>query len=251
MSLPHAPRIVSKQEERVMKPLNWNTKLLEAVAHLANVTKRDFSKACIIADEAFEKVGRPGGAKQLTDEILSSALVPQQSGSGDAKVSTGITSVRQPASGRRQSAPSASNVPNGVPTETPAIEGRQSLDNIVVSGHNPSRPSLIVKLPVNAPSPPLPATSPVAASSSPAAAPIKSEQVVPIMLQEGFGDDDDESLGSEERLNLESRRKILKHELAIVQLKLEIDDRRRKREREEKAARARQPGSSAHKPLLV
>ena len=251
MSLPHAPRIASKREERVMKPLNWNTKLLEAVAHLANVTKRDFPKACIVADEAFEKVGRPCGAKQLTDEILSSALVPQHSGSGGAEASTGITSAQQPGSDRRRSAPSAPSVPSGVSIETPAIEGRQSLDNIVVSGQIPSRPSLIVKLPVNAPSLPLPATSPVAASSSPAAAPIKSEQVVPIMLQEGLGDDDGESLGDEERLNLESRRQILEHQLAIVQLKLGIDDRRRKKEREGKAARARQPGSSVHKPLLV
>jgi hypothetical protein len=62
---------------------------------------------------------------------------------------------------------------------------------------------------------------------------------------------DGESSGSEERLNLESRRQILEHELAIVQLKLDIDDRRKKKERERKAARARQPGGSVDEPLLV
>jgi hypothetical protein len=71
------------------------------------------------------------------------------------------------------------------------------------------------------------------------------------MQQEGLNHDEGESSGSEERLNLESRRKILEHELAIVQLKLDIDDRRKKKERERKATRARQPGDSVHEPLLV
>jgi hypothetical protein len=71
------------------------------------------------------------------------------------------------------------------------------------------------------------------------------------MLQEGLDNDDGESSGSEERLNLESKRQILEHELAIVQLKLDIDDRRKRKERERKAARARQPGGSVEKALLV
>ena len=243
--LPHAPRVTSKQDQPIIKPLDWNTKLLEAVARLAKVTKGDFPKACVIADDAFEKVGRPGGAKQLTDEILSSTLVPQHPGSGSAHASAGTTSIQQPTSTRRQSAPS------GAPTETPAIEGRQSPENIAVSRQIPTRPSLVVKLPVNARSPPPPVTSSVTAYPSPPTPPVKSEHVVPIMQQENPDDDDGLSSGSEERLDLEARKRILKHEFAIVQLKLEIDDRKKRKERERKAARARQPGGSIEKALLV
>jgi hypothetical protein len=71
------------------------------------------------------------------------------------------------------------------------------------------------------------------------------------MQQEGFDHYDGESSGSEERLNLESRRQILEHELAIVQLKLDIDDRRKKKEKERKATRVRQLGGSLDEPLLV
>ena len=228
-----------------MKPLNWNTKLLEAVAQLATVTKGDFLKAYLIADDAFEKFGRPGGAKQLNHEILLSALVPQHPGSDDAQASVGRPSVQQPASGRRQSAPS------GAPTATPAVQGRQSSDNIDDSSQIPSRPSLIVSLRANLRSPPLPSTSSVNTSPSPPASPIKSEHVVPIMQQVTFDHDDGESPGSEERLNLESRRQILEHEPAIVQLNLAINDRKKRKEQERKAARARQPGSTVNVPLLA
>lgn len=247
MRLPHVPRIVSKQDQPVINPLNWNTKLLEAVAMLADATKGNFSNACVFADSAFEEIGRPGGAKQLTAEILLSKLFPQNPGSESAQASTDSTSVQQSASGHHQSAPS------GAPTETPTIEGRQSTGNIAVSRQIPSRPSLVVKLPVNTQSPPLPATSPVTTCPSPPAPTIKSEHVVPIMVQEGLGDSDGESSGSEDRHNLESRRKILEHELAIVKLRLEIDDRKKKKkeERDRKAAKARQPGGSAEKALLV
>ena len=219
--------------------------MLEAVALLADGTKGKFSDACVFADIAFEEVGRPGGAKQLTAEILLGKLFPQNPGSGSAQASAGITSVQQSTSGRRQSAPS------GAPTKELAVEGRQSPDHIAVSGQIPSRPSLVVKLPVNAQSPPQPATGTVTAYPSPPAPPIKSEPVVPIMLQEGLDNDDGETSGSEERLNLESKRQILEYELAIVQLKLDIDDRKKRKERERKAARARQPGGSVEKALLV
>jgi len=246
MRLPHAPRIASKQDRPIINPLDWNTKLLEAVARLADVTKGDFSRACVIANNAFEEVGRPGGAKQLTAEILMNALVRQHPASNSAQASTGITSVQQPATGRHQSAP------NAAPTGEPAVEGCQSPDNIAVSRQIPTRPSLVLKLPVNARSPPLPAASSVTAYPSPPAPPVKSEHVVPIMVQEGLGDDNGESSGSEDRQDLESRRKILEHELAIVELRLEIDDRKKKKEeRERKAAKARQPGGSVEKALLV
>jgi hypothetical protein len=244
MGLPHAPRVTSERGQPVMKPLNWNTKLLEAVVQLATVTRGDFPKACLIADNAFEKIRRPGGAKQLNNEILLSALTPQHPGSGTAQTSASITSVQQPAGSRRQSASS------GASTEATATAGRQSLDDMTVSKQILSRPSLIVSLPVTARSPPLPTTSPKNTYPSPTAPPIKSEQVVPIMQQDTFYYDG-ESSGSEERLNLESRRQILEHELAIVQLKLDIDDRRKNKERERKAARARQPGGSVDEPLLV
>jgi hypothetical protein len=248
MSLPYAPRVTTEQgqlNQSIMKPLNWNTQLLEAVSQLALVTKGDFSKACLIADDAFEKVGRPGGAKQLNREILLSALVPQPTGSNNVQVSAGISSAQQPANGRRQSAPS------GAPTETPAAQTRQAPDNTIVSEQIPSRPSLIVRLRANPRSPPLPSTSPVTASSSPPAPPIKSEHVVPIMQQEGLGYEDSQSSGSEDRQNLEAKRQILEHELAIVQLRLAIKDRKERKEQERKAARARQPGCSTGKPLLV
>ncbi|GAB7331640.1 hypothetical protein MBLNU13_g03636t1 [Cladosporium sp. NU13] len=245
MRLPNAPRIASKQDQPIIKPLNWNTKLLEAVALLADVTKGNFPHACIIANNVFEEVGRPGGAKQLTAEILLGKLFPRNPGSGSAQVTTGITSVQQPASGRRQSAPGSA------PPETPASEGRESPYNIAVSRGIPSRPSLLVKLPVNAQSPPVQATSSVTAYPSPPAPLIKSEHVVPIMQQEGPDGDDGLCSGSEERLNLETRKQILKHELAIIQLKLEIDDRKKRKERERKAARRRQPGGSVENALLV
>lgn len=245
MGLPHAPRVMYEWGQPVMKPQNWNTKLLEAVVQLAKVTRGDFSAACLIADEAFEQVRRPGGAKQLNHEILSNALTPQRPGSGAAQASTGITSIQQPAGSRRQSAPS------GASTSAPAIEGRQSPNDITTTRQIPSRPSLVVPLPVTARSPPVPSTSPTTAYPSPPAPPIKSEHVVPIMQQEGLNHDEGESSGSEERLNLESRRKILEHELAIVQLKSDIDDRRKKKERERKAARARQPGGSINAPLVL
>ena len=248
MTLPHAPRVMSEQglpNQSILKPLNWNTKLLEAVARLATVTKGDFREACLIADLAFDEFGRPSGAKQLNHEILLSALLPQHPGSNNVQTSTGISSAQQPASGRHQSAPSAA------PTETPATQRCQSPDNISVSKQTPSRPSLIVSLRANPRSPPLPSPSPVIASPSSPAPPIKSEHGVPIMQQESFDHDDGESSGSEERLNLESRRQILEHELAIVQLKLVIDDRKKKKEQERKAARARQPGGSIGEPLLV
>ena len=73
-----------------MKPLNWNTKLLEAVVQLANVTKGDFPKARLIADEAFKKIGRPNGAKQLNDVILLTTLCPEYPESGHAQASAGI-----------------------------------------------------------------------------------------------------------------------------------------------------------------
>jgi hypothetical protein len=238
MGLPHAPRFMYKWGQPVMKPQDWNTKLLEAVVQLAKVTRGDFSAACLIADEAFEQVRRPGGAKQLNHEILLSALTPQRHGNSAAQASTGITSAQQPAGSRRQSAPS------GASTSAPAIEDRQSPDNSTISREIPSRPSLVVTLPVTARSPPPSTTSPTAAY-------LKSEHVVPIMQQEGFDHYDGESSGSEERLNLESRRQILEHELAIVQLKLDIDDRRKKKEKERKATRVRQLGGSLDEPLLV
>jgi hypothetical protein len=98
MELPYAPRLTYERAQPVIKPLSWNTKLLEAVVQLARMTKDNFPRACVIAEEAFEQIGRPCGAKQLTDEILLTGLIPQQLGSGNAQVSAG-------ASNRRQSAP--------------------------------------------------------------------------------------------------------------------------------------------------
>jgi len=251
MTLPHAPRIWSEQglpNQSIMKPLNWNTKLLEALAQLATVTKGDFREACIIADVAFGEFGRPNGAKQLNREILLSALVPQCLEGNNVQATAGISSAQQPANGRRESAPS------GSPTETPAVQRRQTPDNTTISKQIPSRPSLIVILRANprtARSPPLPSTSSVIASPLPPVTPVKSEHVVPIIQQETFDHDNGESLGSEERLSLESRRQILEHELAIVQLRLAIDDRKKKKEQARKFARARQPGGSIGEPLLV
>ena len=104
---------------------------------------------------------------------------------------------------------------------------------------------------MNAQSPPVPATSSVIAYTSPPVPPIKSEHAVSIMQRERPGDDGGLSSGSERRLYLEARKRVLKHELANVQLKLGIDDRRKKKEgRERKAAKARRPGVPSKKHCL-
>ena len=68
--------------------------------------------------------------------------------------------------------------------------------------------------------------------------------------QSGNPASDDESSGTEERLDLESNRRILELELAIIREKLAVDDRRRK-EKERKAARLRQHGGSVDDALLL
>ena len=247
MELPYAPRLMYERAQPVIKPLSWNTKLLEAVVQLARMTKGNFPRACVIAEEAFERIGRPCGAKQLTDEILLTGLIPQQLGSGDAQVSAGATSARHSASDHRQSAPTSASIVE------PVIEGRPSPDEIIVSRQIPSRPSLVVKLPVgmqNLPRPASSESSPAAAYPSPPARPMKSENVVPVMQQNGLDNDGGDSSESEARLNLESEQKILKYRLAIVKEKLAIEDRDRKR-RERRAAKARQSGASFDTALLV
>jgi hypothetical protein len=247
MELPFAPRLMYERGQPIMRPLDWNTKLLQTLVQLANMTKGNFPKACVIAEDAFEKLGRPCGAKQLTDKILLTRLSPQHPESGNVQASASATSVEQPASDCHRGAPiSASN-------GKPAIAGRQSPDEIVVSRQLRTRPSLVVKLPMGRQDQPLPAsseTSPAAAYPSPPARPIKSEHVVPIMQQEDLNHDDGDSSGSEERLHLESKQKILKHKLAIVKEEMAIEIRNRKW-RERKAAKARQPGASVDTALLV
>jgi hypothetical protein len=62
--------------------------------------------------------------------------------------------------------------------------------------------------------------------------------------------DDGHSSSSDERLNLEWKRKILMHQLATVQEQIALDERK-KRERERKAKRARQLGSSREEPVVL
>jgi hypothetical protein len=80
---------------------------------------------------------------------------------------------------------------------------------------------------------------------------MKSENVVPIMQQNGLDHDDGDSSESEERLNLESEQKILKYKLTIVKEQLAAIENRDRKRRERKAARARQSGASFDTALLV
>lgn len=142
--LPFAPRITTEKDKPVMAPLDWNSKLLEAVVKLATVTKRDFPRACVIADGAFKKFGQPCGAKQLTDEIVLSALAPQEPADGKSQAAACATTVQQNASGHIQSASGSAS------TEEPGVEGPQSPEEPNdTSRHVTSRESLIVKLRVN------------------------------------------------------------------------------------------------------
>lgn len=244
MDLPYAPRRTYEQGNPVMTPLNWNTKLLEAVVDLAKLTKGDFAEACNIASAAFEEFGRLRGAKQLTDEILERALAMQHQGRSGAQRPAEPASAQESAGNRRQSAPS------GTSTRQPAVQECQSPDNIHVSRQLPTRPSLIVKLPVCLQIPPVQDSSPAAAYPSPPARPVKSEHVVPIMQEVNLTEADEGSSSGDEHLNLESERKILEYRLAIIKEKLDIDARKKK-ERERRAARARLAGGSAGEPLLV
>ena len=242
--LPFAPRITTEKDKPIMAPLDWNSKLLEAVVQLATITNGDFPRACIIADGAFKTFGQPCGAKQLTDEIVLSALAPQEPASGRSQATACATPVQQFASGHIQSASGSASI------EEPGFEGPQSPEEPNdASRHVPSRQSLIVKLRVDRQDTPPPAPLPAAAYPSPPPRLIKSEHVVPIMQRERLDDDESDSSGSEGRghLDLESRKKIFQLELAIIEEKIAI----KKRKMERKAARARQPGSSVNVPLLV
>jgi hypothetical protein len=259
-TLPFAPR-QWQQGHLVMNPLDWNGKLLDAVAVLASETKTKFTRGCEIARLTFETLGPDTRAKQLNAEIVSKAV------SALRIARDGRPDPRQRASGNRQGAaggPSTDNASATLPSESgDAHSNVASADSRTVSDHSSantssspnqvaSKPSLIVKLPMPQQAPPAPRPSPPAAAahSAPATPPIKTEQVVPIMVRDVPAHDDGHSSSSDERLNLESTRKILMHQLAIVQEQIALDERKKK-ERERKAKRKTQLGSSRDEPVVL
>jgi hypothetical protein len=90
---------------------------------------------------------------------------------------------------------------------------------------------------------------PTAAQPSPSARPIKSEQVVPIMQPDISIDNDSYALETESLLILASQRKILMHQLAIVQEQIALDARKKKLR--EKSAKGEQLGASANDLVVV
>jgi hypothetical protein len=65
------------------------------------------------------------------------------------------------------------------------------------------------------------------------------------MVRDVPAHDDSQSSSSDERLNLESQRKILMHQLAIVQEQIALDERKKK------AKKTRQLGSSIDEPMVL
>jgi hypothetical protein len=260
-TLPYAPR-QWQQGHFVMNPLDWNGKLLDAVAVLASNTKTMFARGCEIARLTFETCGPATGAKQLNAEIVSKAVSALCIARDDRSRKTSKAHSRQHASGKRQSAagePSTNDASATLQSESGAAESTHgntssgttsdcpSGNTNTSPGGPPSKPSLIVKLPMAQQAPPPPPSPPaaVAAQSARATPPIKTEQVVPIMVRDVPAHDDSQSSSSDERLNLESQRKILMHQLAIVQEQIALDERKKK------AKKTRQLGSSIDEPMVL
>lgn len=247
MTLPFAPRHTTEQDQPIMKPLNWNSKLLAAVAQLAMNTRDNFAIACAFAEQAFMAFGRAIGANQLTADILLKAIAAQHATSNKGRQAA--QAVSDSASPREPASEILQNAVGSTSPRQPANDDCHSVSGSTLPQQPASRPSLIVRLPMAAQTPQQPA-SPALAQPSPLAFPMKSEQVVPILQREIPTPDDSESSGTEERLNLESERKILKYRLAIVQEQIALDDRTKKA-KERRAARAKQLGTSADEPVVV
>jgi hypothetical protein len=267
-TLPYAPR-QWQQDHLVMNPLDWNGKLLDAVAVLASNTKTMFARGCEIARLTFENCGPATGAKQLNAEIVSKAVSALciarddrsrkiskarsgQHASGNRQTATGEPSTNDASATLQSESDTAQstygNTSSGTTSDRPSTNTNTSPEGL------PSKPSLIVKLklPMAQKAPPGSQPSPPAAAaySSPAATPIKTEQVVPIMVRDVPAHDDSQSSSSDERLNLESTRNILMHQLAIVQEQIALDERKKK-EKERKAKKARQLGRSIDEPMVL
>jgi hypothetical protein len=279
-TLPYAPRRW-QQEHSVMRPMDWNGKLLDAVADLAAKTGGDFACGCHVAHFAFENFGASIGAKQLNAEILSKGIATLLA-KGNGRLVATDNGPTGPATGGRQGATSDLSMNSACSDLQSAVAGASSIglasddlqnangdssrrDSANESGRSSantststspnqatSKPSLIVKFPIAAQAPPAPQPSPsvAAAHSAPATPSIKTEQVVPIMVRDIPAHDDGHSSSSDERLNLEWKRKILVHQLATAQEQIALDERK-KRERERKAKRARQLGSSREEPVVL
>lgn len=227
MELPFAPHRTTEDNHPVLKPLDWNKHLLEALEQLASLTKRDFAWGCSAAKEAFEDRDFLDGSTQLTSEIVNVAVEKIRSVDHRREQPTTINaaSINQPVQPQRSAEkicqPTTDSAPVGPSNVHPASAG-------------PSRTS---RRP-----PPSPALSHTSV-------PVKVEHAA-AGAQSGFPASDDESSGMEERLDLESKRRILELELAIIRERLAADDRRRK-EKEWKAARLRQHGGSVDDALLL
>lgn len=251
MELPYVPRRTTEVNHPVLKPLDWNTHLLEALEQLASLTKRDFVRGCSAAKEAFEERDFLDGSTQLTSEIVNFAVekirgvdLRREQPIAMNAASTDQPTLPQRAAERReqQGAVNAASLIQPIPpqhlSETVCQPMTVSAPNGPLDGHaasaGPSRTSTRA--------PPSPAVSHTSV-------PVKVEHAA-AGAQSGNPASDDESSGTEERLDLESNRRILELELAIIREKLAVDDRRRK-EKERKAARLRQHGGSVDDALLL
>lgn len=219
MTFPYAPR-----RTVVLQPLDWNSALLEALAQLALVTKGDFAKGCDFARDALERSSIKG-TKQITAKILLSAIAQQETASGGSDASP------------HQLVGSSSD--------------RRDARSKTLSVQPPNPPSPTVHSPdTTGQAPPSPAASPVAAPALPSANAIKSEPTDATAQHDIAMQFGSQSSVTEERLDLESRAKILSYQLATVREQMKMNERR-KRDRERKAARTGRLGGSASQPLVL
>lgn len=226
MELPFVPRRTTEVNHPIVRPLDWNTPLLQALEQLACSTKRDFAWGCNAAKEAFESESFLNGATQLTSEIVNVAVKKIQ----------GVTP------GRQQAGQATGDVASPrQPIPAPAQQGPAKHDrrHTIGSAENPASAG--------------PSRSATRAPPSPAVShtslPIKVEHAVP-GAQSGHPVSDDESSGAEDRLELESNARILEWKLMIVRERLAADERKRG-EKERKASRLRQHGGSVDDALLL
>lgn len=271
MDLPFAPRRTTDPGHPVIKPLDWNNPLLEALVDLALLTPRQFERACTAAKEAFETESLFNGATQLTSEFVKVAIRRIQSASSDREnprhvqhQSADVASAKRPAARPDQPRPPKDgNVAGSTPAErlgdrsapaskaVPRSDQQSSLEQGLATSNSPTRAAVGHSEPVaasrTATRTPL---SPAASPTSLPIHPIKVEQAASGAQQTGYTWDSEPSGSQEDRLEWESKMKIHEYEIAILREKLANDDRKRK-EKEKKAARLRQHGGSVGDALLM
>lgn len=257
MTFPYAPRRTTEPGQPILEPLDWNSGLLEAVAQLALRTKGDFAKACKFAKDAFDR-SSPKGTKQLTAKVLLSSIAEQENGSGQEGAGTTLT--QQHASETLQGSNGVQGAGVGhqggrgdvAPYQAAGASGVRCDARSKTLSQQPSSPTspTAKSTATTGQAPPSPAASPVTAPASLPADAIKREPADAVAQQDDSMKFGSQSSGTEERLTLESKERILSYQLAIVREQLETNERQ-KREKERRAARTRQLGSSPSQPLVL